>query len=114
MFKASLSLGLLLLSMTARPAAAQIVNLAGVDLPFNVTVAGVAMSAGHYTILSVMEESGRPLLVFRPDHGRAIEVLAKQVAEPENSRTEIVVGKTHEIQKLWIEGQSEGYEFERR
>lgn len=117
--KAALALTLLFPAMALRPASAQVMNLIRITLPFEANIAGTTLPAGDYTIQPLNGTSGIPVLIFRGEKGKAIEVVAKQVATPDNSaspRTEVVIG-THasqpEIEKLWIQGQAVGFDFER-
>ena len=116
---AALASALLLsaLAMGARQVKAQIVDIVKVNLPFNATIAGNPLPAGEYTIQSANEMNGSPILMFRSDKGKTVEVLARLISRPDNSaahRTEIVLeerGNERNLVKLWIEGEANGYEF---
>jgi hypothetical protein len=118
-YKLAIASALLLSAMAVRPATAQIVSLAKVNLPFDVTVAGTPIPAGQYTILSAREDSGSPILMFRSEKGSAVEVLAKPIQTLDNSEslhTQFIVGEhgsERTLNKLWIAGQSMGYDFTR-
>ena len=114
---AALASALLLSAMAGRQLTAQIVDVIKVNLPFNATIAGNPLPAGEYTIQSTNETHGSPILMFRSDKGKTIEVLATLISRPYNSashRTEIVLeerGNERNLVKLWIEGEAYGYEF---
>ena len=115
--KAALALMLLFPTMAVRPAAAQIVNLVRINLPFDVTLSGTTLPSGEYTVQSATGSSGVPILMFRPDKGKTVEVIARQISMRDNAgspRTEVVVGtQGHNLEELWIQGQPVGYEFGR-
>lgn len=109
---------LLLLSVLAvSPAAAQMVDIVKLNLPFDVTIAGNSLAAGEYTIERANGTTGSPILMFRSDKGKSVEVLGNVIFAPGNSaspRTEIVLeehSNGRELVKLWIQGQAVGYKF---
>lgn len=110
---------LLLSAVAVRPAEAQIGSLIKVNFTFDVTVGGMQLPSGQYTIQSLRDDSGSSILMFRADNGKAVEVLARQINTPDNSgsaRTAFVVGEhggERSIDTLWIAGQAIGYDFTR-
>ena len=116
-YRAALVPVLLLSALVASPATAQIVNVIKMNLPFDATIAGNALPAGEYTIQAVNGNNGSPILAFRSDKGKTVEVLALMISTPDNStspHTEIVLeerGNDKDIVKLWMQGQAMGYRF---
>lgn len=108
---------LVLATIAVCPVTAQIVDVVKVNLPFDAMIAGNPLVAGEYTIQAVNEANGSPILMFRSDKGKTVEVLASVISTPDNSashRTEIVLedrGNEKDLVKLWIEGQAMGYRF---
>lgn len=116
-FTAAFASLLALSTVVARPAAAQVVDIVKLSLPYDVTIVGNSLPAGEYTIQHASESNGSPILMFRSDKGKTVEVLGMAISNPANSqstRTEIVLeerGNVREIVKLWIQGQTVGYRF---
>jgi hypothetical protein len=114
-FRAALTSVLLLSAMTALPAAAASMRPVKISLPYNVTVAGIPLAAGAYTVERLDLES--PVLMFRSQSGRSVDVFATVIATPDNSlskRTALVLqqsGAERDAIKLWLEGEAWGFEF---
>jgi hypothetical protein len=112
--KAALASVLLFSAMTFRPAAAQVINLVKFTLPFNAVIAGNSLAAGAYTVKLLDAGSGNSVLMFTSAAG-SIEVLASPITSNATSaRTELIVdeqGSQRGIRKIWLQGQSVGYEF---
>ena len=112
--KAALASVLLFSAMALRPAAAQVLDLVKFTLPFNAVIAGNSLPAGAYTVKLLDPGSGNPVLMFTSAAG-SIEVLASPITSNTTSaRTELTFdeqGSQRGIRKLWLQGQSVGYEF---
>jgi hypothetical protein len=114
-YQAALASVLLLSATTALHAAAGNMRPVKITLPYAVTVAGMPLAPGAYTIEEL--EFGSPVLIFRSENGTAVDVLANVIATPNNSvsnNTALVLhqsGAQREVQKLWIEGESWGFEI---
>lgn len=108
---------LLFAAMTALPAAAASMRPVKITLPYSVTVAGTTLAPGAYTVEELDFRNGSPVLTFRSDNGASVDVLANVIETPNNAvsnRTAMVLqlsGAQREVEKLWIEGQSLGFEF---
>ena len=105
----------LLSATTALHAAPANMRPVKVTLPYNVTVAGMPLAGGTYTIEEL--DLGSPVLMFRSENGTTVDVMANVMAAPNNSvskRTALVLqqsGSECEVQKLWIEGEAWGFEI---
>lgn len=117
--KAALTLALLFSGMALRPAQSQIVNLLKINLPFDAALSGTTLPAGEYTVQLATGNSGVPVVMFRGNMGKTVEVIAKQITTLDNSAsasTKVVIGKHGDeqaLEELWIQGQAIGYEFAR-
>ena len=114
-FRAALTSALLFSAMTALPAAAASMRPVKITLPNNVTVAGISLAAGAYTVEQLDMES--PVLMFRSESGKSVDVFATVIATPNNSvskRTALVLqqsGSELDASRLWLEGEAWGFEF---
>ena len=114
-FRAALTSALLFSVMTALPAAAASMRPVKITLPNNITVAGMSLAAGAYTVEQLDMES--PVLMFRSESGKSVDVFATVIATPNNSvsnHTALVLqqsGAERDASKLWIEGEAWGFEF---
>ena len=114
-FHAALTSVLLFSAMTALPAAAASMRPVKITLPYNVTVAGTPLAAGTYTVEQL--DLGGPVLMFRSEGGKSVDVFATVIATPNNSisnRTALVLqqsGTELDASKLWLEGEAWGFEF---
>jgi hypothetical protein len=112
---AALTSVLLFSAMTVLPAAAASMRPVKINLPYNVTVAGVPLAAGAYTVEQL--DLGSAVLMFRSESGRSVDVFATVIATPNNSvsnHTALVLqqsGAERDASKLWIEGEAWGFEF---
>ena len=116
-FRAALTSVLLFSAMTALPVAAANMRPVKINLPYNVTVAGMPLAAGAYTVEELDFGSGSPVLIFRSGIGTSVDVFARVIATPNNSvsnHTALVLqqsGAERDASKLWIAGESWGFEF---
>ena len=114
-FRAALTSVLFLSAMTALPAAAASMRPVKITLPYSVTVAGMPLAAGAYTIEELDFRSH--VLIFRSESGASVDVFATVIATPNNSvsnHTALVLqqsGAELNASKLWLEGQAWGFEF---
>jgi hypothetical protein len=106
-----------LLGIGIRPAAAQMVDIVTVRLPYAATVGNVTLPAGVYTIRDLKENGSSPVLEIRSASGVAVSASATQVSAP-NSRlaptTSVVLrhaNDKYQFDKIWIEGRDYGYDL---
>src|SRR5260370_39099155 len=72
----------LLSATTALHAAPANMRPVKITLPYNVTVAGMPLAPGTYTIEEL--DLGSPVLMFRSDNGSTVDVMANVIAAPNN------------------------------
>lgn len=100
--------------MAGALASAATVNIASVTLPNAVSVGSATLPGGHYTIAS----EGDGTFLIQSDNGqKSAMLMGRRIESGEAARrTEVVLsgeGDSLHLNKLFIEGQTEGYEFQR-
>jgi hypothetical protein len=105
------------LGLGIRPAAAQMVDIVTVRLPYATTVGSVTLPAGVYTVRDLKEDGSSPVLEIRSANGVAVSASATHVSAP-NSRlaptTRVVLrheNDKYQFDKIWIEGRDYGYDL---
>jgi hypothetical protein len=87
-----------------------------VTLPEAVTIGNAVLASGEYTITESSMADGSSLFVFRSDKGTATSAMAMKSAEATaDQKTEVVLSKTNgtlHLDKMFIEGEETGYQFE--
>jgi hypothetical protein len=86
-----------------------------VNLPQAVNVGGTILASGEYKITETNMADGNSLFVFRSVKGTVASAVAMRSADPAaDQKTEVVLtndgGGLH-LDKLFIEGDSAGYQF---
>lgn len=86
-----------------------------VNLPQSVSVGSAVIPGGEYKVTEIGMADGNKLFVFRSDKGEAVSAVALKCAEPAaDQKTEVVLsnenGSLH-LDKMFIEGESAGYQF---
>lgn len=86
-----------------------------VNLPNSVSVGDAVLPSGEYKVSEFSMNDGSMLFVFRSDKGEATSALAMKNAEPAfGQKTEMILSNqkgTLHLDKMFIEGDSAGYQF---
>jgi hypothetical protein len=86
-----------------------------VTLPQSVNLGNATLAGGQYTITESSMSDGSSLFVFRSDKGDVASALAMRSAEPAiDQKTAVILSNDHgtlHVDKLFIEGDSAGYQF---
>jgi len=86
-----------------------------VNLPQSVSLGNATLASGHYTVNESTMADGTSLFVFRSDKGDTTAATAMKSADGVVSqKTEVVLsneGGTLHVDKMFIEGDSVGYQF---
>jgi len=100
-------------AMVMSTASAQIIEIVKFTVGSDVTIAGNTLPAGTYSVQQASGMTPSPVLRFRSESGKSIEVLANVIPTSGNAaspKTEVVLNG-HALVKLWIEGEDLGYSF---
>jgi hypothetical protein len=118
MIKSSLLLlGVCALSFSAQPAAAQMVDIITVKLPYAATVGNITLPAGEYTIRDLKEDGSSPVLEIRSVKTNGVSAMVVPTRTPGASatvRTQVVLrheGNHYQVDKIWLQGRDFGYEL---
>lgn len=99
-------------------------NVVTVTLPESVSVGKTTLAPGQYQMSEISLASVQSIFVFRDDKGdTAAVVIASKTADPTDvntwgasQKTEVILspreGKSTRLDKVFIEGQTTGYQFE--
>jgi hypothetical protein len=86
-----------------------------VTLPQSVSVGNATLASGQYTVTESSMADGSSLFVFRSSKGDTTSALAMKSADPAiDQKTAVVLsneGGTLHLDKMFIEGDSAGYQF---
>jgi len=90
------------LSFSAQPAAAQMVEIVTVKLPYTATVGNITLPAGAYTIRDLKEDGSSPVVPTLAPNTRV------------TAQTQVVLrheGNRYQVDKIWLQGRDYGYEL---
>jgi len=87
-----------------------------VKLPESVSVGKATLASGQYTVSESFIAGGLSMFVFRSENGDATTAVGRRIAEPSaDQKTEVVLsneGGSLHIDKMFIEGDGAGYQFD--
>lgn len=110
----SIAAGVCVLAMGA---AAQMVDLITVKLPYAATVGRVTLPAGEYSIRNLNDDGSSPVIEIRSTAGPSVTATVTQVSAPDRKladRTEVILrheGNKYQIDKIWMQGRDYGYDL---
>jgi len=91
--------------------AGQTVNL---NLPHAVTVGSTTLPSGQYTLTTMEMNDGNEYFIVRGQNAPTVTLQAQKINNNESDKTHVVLSKdgdTWRFDRLYIEGDSTGYEF---
>ncbi|HTM49744.1 MAG TPA: hypothetical protein VL285_13710 [Bryobacteraceae bacterium] len=105
------------LSFSAQPAAAQMVEIVTVKLPYTATVGNITLPAGAYTIRDLKEDGSSPVLEIRSVKPNGVSAMVVPTLAPNTrvtAQTQVVLrheGNRYQVDKIWLQGRDYGYEL---
>lgn len=94
---------------------AQVMSTVSVTFPFAVTVGSKVLPQGEYKVSSY-ENGNSPIFIVRGANGDSVALAAERISRPLHTAAHdgVVfssVGDTHKMLRLWVGGETDGYQF---